>query len=87
VPSVNFQHGDTFIQPLKGPAAEFFRDYTAKYYHQTTDEYHDWWDVSAMVQEAEIALAIGIKVADEPQMPHYLATDEFAAADKKRRAR
>ena len=87
VPSVNFQHGDTFIQPLKGPAAEFFRDYTAKYYHQTTDEYHDWWDVSAMIQEAEIALAIGAKVANEPQMPHYLPTDEFAAADKRRGAR
>jgi Zn-dependent M28 family amino/carboxypeptidase len=87
VPSVNFQHGDTFQRPLTGPAAEFYRDYTAKYYHQTTDEYHDWWDVSAMVQEVEIALAIGIKVANDPQMPHFLSSDEFAAADKKRNAR
>ena len=84
VPSVNFQHGETFIRPLTGPAAEFFRDYTAKYYHQTTDEYHDWWDISAMIQEAEIALAIGVKVANDAQLPHYLPSDEFAAADKKR---
>ena len=87
VPSVNFQHGDSFIRPLSGPAAEFFRDYTAKYYHQTTDEFHDWWDISAMIQESEIALAIGIKVANDPQMPHYLAADEFAAADKRRNAK
>lgn len=87
VPSVNFQHGDTFVKPLTGPAAEFYRDYTAKYYHQTTDEYHDWWDVSAMIQEAEIALAIGVKVANDPQMPHFLPTDEFAAADRRRNAK
>lgn len=87
VPSVNFQHGDSFIKPLSGPAAEFFRDYTAKYYHQTTDEYHDWWDMTAMIQEAEIALAIGVKVANDRQAPHFLPTDEFAAADKLRRNR
>ena len=87
VPSVNFQHGDSFIKPLSGPAAEFFRDYTAKYYHQTTDEYHDWWDMTAMIQEAEIALAIGVKVSNDRQAPHFLPTDEFAAADKLRRNR
>lgn len=87
VPSINLQHGDTFIKPLTGPAAEFFKDYTAKYYHQVTDEYHDWWDVSAMVQESEIALEIGIKVANDSQMPHFLSGDEFAAADKLRGAR
>ena len=87
VPSVNFQHGETFTKPLTGPAAEFFRDYTAKYYHQTTDEYHDWWDIGAMIQETEIALAIGIKVANDAVMPHYLQSDEFSAADRRRAAR
>ena len=84
VPSINLQHGDAFLTPLTGPAREFFRDYTAKFYHQTTDEYHDWWDTSAMIQEAEIALAIAVKVANAPAMPRFLASDEFAAADKRR---
>jgi len=84
VPSINLQHGDAFLTPLTGPAREFFRDYTAKFYHQTTDEYHDWWDTSAMIQEAEIALAIGLKVANAPAMPRFLSSDEFAAADKRR---
>ena len=87
VPSINLQHGETFINPLTGPAQEFFKDYTAKYYHQVTDEYHDWWDISAMIQEAELALQIGIKVADSPSMPHFLPGDQFAAADKKRSGR
>jgi len=84
VPSINLQHGDNFIRPLSGPAQEFFKDYTAKYYHQTTDEYHDWWDMSAMIQESEFALAIGLSVANSSAAPHYVASDEFAAADKTR---
>ncbi|MFT3745114.1 MAG: M28 family peptidase [Pyrinomonadaceae bacterium] len=84
VPSVNFQHGDKFISPLSKEAAAFFKDYNAKYYHQTSDEYHDWWDASAMVQEAELALAIGIKLANVKEMPRFKETDEFSAPDKKR---
>jgi hypothetical protein len=67
-----------------GEAATFFRDYTAKYYHQASDEYKDWWDVSAMIQEAELGLAIGIKLANLPSMPRYNDSDEFSAADKLR---
>lgn len=84
VPSVNFQHGDHFLKPLKGEAEGFFNDYTAKYYHQVSDEYHDWWDTSAMVQEAEFALSFGIKIANLKDKPHFKETDEFSAADKKR---
>ena len=84
VPSVNFQHGDTFLQPLSKEAEGFFKDYVAKYYHQTSDEYHDWWDTAAMVQEAELALAIGTKLANLTVLPRYKDTDEFSAADKKR---
>ncbi len=84
VPAISLRHGDAFIKPLTGEAEVFFRDYTAKYYHQVSDEYKDWWDVSAMIQEAELGLAIGIKLANLPEMPRYKETDEFSAADKQR---
>jgi Zn-dependent M28 family amino/carboxypeptidase len=87
VPSINLQHGDTFATPLTGPAREFFRDYNAKYYHQTTDEYHDWWDMAAMIQEAELTLAIGVKVANADAIPRFVSSDEFAGAEKKRLGR
>ena len=87
VPAVSLQHGDSFISPLKPEAEGFFKEYTAKYYHQVTDEFHDWWDMSAMVQEAEFALAIGMKLANSPTVPRYKATDEFSAPDKARFAR
>ena len=84
VPAISLRHGDAFVRPLSGEAVSFFRDYTAKYYHQTSDEFHDWWDVSAMIQEAELGLAIGLKLANAKEMPRYNDTDEFSAADKKR---
>ena len=84
VPAVSLQHGDEFVKPLERRSEKFFRGYTANYYHQPSDQFYDWWDASAMVQEAEYALAIGIKIANSKQMPKYNDTDEFSAADKKR---
>lgn len=84
VPAVSLQHGDDFVKPLTGEAKEFSSNYTAKHYHQASDEYHDWWDMDAMIQEAEFGLAIGIKLANDPVMPRYRDTDEFSAPDKMR---
>ena len=87
VPAISLRHGDSFVAPLKGEALSFFSEYTAKYYHQATDEYKDWWDADAMIQNAEIGLAIGSKIGNLPSLPRYKETDEFSAADKKRFAR
>ncbi len=84
VPAVSLRHGDDFVTPLTGMALEFFSNYTAKYYHQPGDQYYDWWDASAMVQNAELGLAIGLKIANSPTMPRYKDKDEFSGADRKR---
>lgn len=84
VPAISLRHGDNFVTPLTGDALTFFRDYTAKYYHQVSDEYKPWWDTSAMIQNAELGLAIGLRLANAPAMPRYKETDEFSAADRKR---
>lgn len=87
VPAISLRHGDNFVEPLAGEALTFFRDYTAKYYHQASDEFKPWWDSAAMVQNAELGLAIGVKLGNASSMPRYKETDEFAAADKKRTGR
>lgn len=84
VPAISLRHGDDFVTPLTGEAETFFTGYTAKYYHQASDEYKPWWDTTAMIQEAELGLAIGMKLANLPAMPRYKDSDEFSAADKKR---
>lgn len=87
VPALSLRHGDDFLTPLTGEALVFFRDYTAKYYHQPSDEYKDWWSTDAMIQNAELGLAIAMKIANSSTAPRYKETDEFSAADKKRFAR
>ncbi len=84
VPAISLRHGDDFVKPLAGDAETFFKGYTAKYYHQASDEYQPWWDTTAMIQEAELGLAIGMKLANLTAMPRYKDSDEFSAADKKR---
>jgi len=84
VPAVSLRHGDDFTTPLKGEALNFFSNYTAKYYHQPSDQYYDWWDAAAMIQNAELGLAIGMKIANSPVLQRYKDSDEFAGADKKR---
>ena len=87
IPAVHLRHGDAFLSPLTGQALTFFREYTAKYYHQPSDEYQDWWDTDAMIQNTELGYAIGIAIANAPKMPRYKDSDEFSAADKRRFAR
>ncbi|MBK6748438.1 MAG: M28 family peptidase [Acidobacteria bacterium] len=84
VPAISLRHGDDFVTPLTGEALNFFSNYTAKYYHQPSDQYYDWWDAGSMVQNAEIGLAIALKIANSPTVPRYKDTDEFSSADKKR---
>lgn len=84
VPAISLRHGSDFVTPLQGTVLEFFSNYTAKYYHQPSDQYYDWWNGAAMVQNAELGMAIGMKLANSPEMPRYHETDEFHAADKKR---
>lgn len=87
VPAISLRHGDDFVTPLTGEALNFFRNYNAKYYHQPSDQYYDWWDAGSMVQNAELGLAIGLKLANSPTAPRYKDNDEFSAADKKRFAK
>jgi Zn-dependent M28 family amino/carboxypeptidase len=84
IPAMSLRHGDAFVTPLKGEALGFFNEYTAKYYHQASDEYKDWWDTDAMIQNAELGMALGVKIANLPSMPRYKDTDEFSNADKQR---
>jgi hypothetical protein len=37
-----------------------------------------------MIQSAEIAMAIGRRIADSPEMPRFNPDDEFAKAQQRR---
>ena len=78
VPSISLKEGDDYVGRPKGWGEAQFKAYNTAHYHQPSDEYSDSWDFRGMIQEAEIALAIGRRIADTEQMPHFNANDEFA---------
>lgn len=78
VPSISLKEGNDYVGHPRSWGEEQFRAYNTAHYHQPSDEYRDSWDFRGMIQEAEIALAIGMKVANETEMPRFNAGDEFS---------
>ena len=62
---------------------ENFKAYNTAHYHQPSDEYSDAWDFRGMLQETEIAMAIGVRIANDRAMPRFNANDEFAKAQQR----
>jgi Zn-dependent M28 family amino/carboxypeptidase len=85
VPSINLESGNDFVGKPKGWGEEQFKIFNTQHYHQPSDEYSDTWNFQGMAQEAEIALAIGRRVADMDEMPRFNPNDEFAKAQPNRK--
>ncbi|HZE72326.1 MAG TPA: M28 family peptidase [Pyrinomonadaceae bacterium] len=82
VPSISLKEGNDYVGHPQGWGEEQFRAYNTAHYHQPSDEYRDSWNFEGMVQEAEIALAIGRRIADAPSMPRFNPGDEFAKTNR-----
>ena len=78
VPSISLKEGDDYVGHTKEWSEEQFKAYNTAHYHQPSDEMRDSWDFRGMIQEAEIALAIGRRIADMPARPQFNPGDEFA---------
>jgi Zn-dependent M28 family amino/carboxypeptidase len=78
VPSISLKEGNDYVGRSKEWAEEQFRAYNTAHYHQPSDEMRDTWDFRGMIQEAEIALAIGRRIADMPVRPQFNPGDEFS---------
>jgi Zn-dependent M28 family amino/carboxypeptidase len=82
VPSISLKEGNDYVGHPKSWGEEQFRAYNTAHYHQPSDEMRDTWDYRGMIQEAEIALAIGRRIADAPAKPQFNPGDEFAKPSK-----
>ena len=82
VPSLSLKEGKLFVGKSADYGDKVFDEFNTKNYHQPSDEFGDWWNFDSMVQECEIGLAIGLKIANGSTMPRYKTSDEFSAPDK-----
>ena len=78
VPSISLKEGSDYVGRSKEWGEEQFRAYNSAHYHQPSDEMRDSWDFRALIQSAEIALAIGRMISDMPEKPQFNPDDEFA---------
>ena len=78
VPSISLKEGNDYVGRPKGWGEEQFRAYNTAHYHQPSDEFRDTWDFRGMIQEAEIAMAIGRRIANTDAKPKFNPGDEFA---------
>jgi Zn-dependent M28 family amino/carboxypeptidase len=78
VPSISLKEGSDYVGRPQGWGEEQFRAYNTAHYHQPSDELRDSWDFRALIQETEIAMAIGRRIADMQEMPKFNPDDEFA---------
>ena len=83
VPSISLKEGDDYVGHPRDWGAKKFAEYNTAHYHQPSDEYDPSWDFGAMIQEADIAMQIGRRIADMNEMPRFNPGDEFAKAQKR----
>jgi Zn-dependent M28 family amino/carboxypeptidase len=83
VPSISLKEGSDYVGRSKEWGEEQFKAYNTAHYHQPSDEYRDSWDFSGMLQEAEIAMAIGMRIANDPVIPRFNPNDEFAKGQRR----
>jgi Zn-dependent M28 family amino/carboxypeptidase len=83
VPSISLKEGDDYVGHSKQWGEEQFRAYNTAHYHQPSDEYSESWDFRGMLQETDIAMYIGRRIADLDQLPQFNPEDEFAKAQRR----
>jgi Zn-dependent M28 family amino/carboxypeptidase len=83
VPSISLKEGNSYVGHTKEWGEEQFKAYNTAHYHQPSDEYRDSWNFRGMLQETDIALAIGRRIGDMDQLPRFNPGDEFAKAQRR----
>ncbi|MCA1825717.1 MAG: M28 family peptidase [Myxococcales bacterium] len=82
VPPVAVKGGPNYAGRPKGWGEEQHIAYERKHYHQPSDEYHGDWDLSGDVQDAQLQLVVGLRLANAPSLPSWTPGDEFEGARK-----
>ena len=79
VPALDPDAGIDFIgkDPAYGKAKR--EEYTEKDYHAPSDEIKPDWDLSGAVEDAQLLLAVGYRVANADRMPEWKPGNEFKA--------
>lgn len=79
VPGVYLKGGTDVVGKPAGWGKQQSEAYTAKDYHQPSDELTDAWDFGGMTEDTQLLFRIGLDVANASRMPTWKKGDEFEA--------
>ncbi|HEY1590084.1 MAG TPA: M28 family metallopeptidase [Rhodanobacter sp.] len=79
VPAISFGSGNDWVDGglAAGKAAE--KEYTAKHYHQPSDEWQASWPFTGMVRDLQLLYTVGSQLANSDQWSDWSKDSEFRA--------
>jgi Zn-dependent M28 family amino/carboxypeptidase len=84
VPSIYVRGGPSFAGRPPGYGKEVLEAFERTHYHQPSDEIDPSWDWTGAVQDAQLLLVAGLRIANLPQIPTWNPGDEFAKIERPR---
>jgi Zn-dependent M28 family amino/carboxypeptidase len=78
IPSFSVKTGSKVVGQTDDFAAQQFREYNTRNYHQPSDEYREDWDFASVEHIARFGYLVGLNIANAPQIMKWNAGDEFA---------
>ena len=79
VPAFDPHDGVEFIGKPAGWGLQMRQRYTLEDYHKPSDKIKDYWDLSGMVQDCQLYLLVGYRIANDVKMPQWKPGAEFKA--------
>ena len=79
VPALDIEPGVNFVGKDPGYGMKKRDEYTAKDYHQVSDDVKPDWDLTGAVDDARVLLKVGYVVAQTPALPQWKPGTEFKA--------
>jgi Zn-dependent M28 family amino/carboxypeptidase len=86
VPGTSLQNGSNYVGRPAGWGKEQADEFTAKRYHQPSDQVQPWFDYAGAMQQLRVTLRTAVAVADAPSQPVWNRNSEFREAGEKRRS-
>jgi Zn-dependent M28 family amino/carboxypeptidase len=83
IPAISIHMGTEFAGKPAGYGEQLFREFNAKHYHQPSDEYHEDWDFSGLIEMARFGMLLGVNAANLESLPTWRPGDEFLPAREK----
>lgn len=85
VPGTSIQNGEEYVGQPAGYGHEKKTEYTAKRYHQPSDEILPWFSYVGALQQLRVIVRTAVAVGNAPSHPAWNKTSEFREAGEERK--